>query len=298
MKAFCLTISVSCLFVLASALALAQEATPNASKADVKSPEVVSPKTPKAKTKPKRKAPDGPFLVKPYLQLGHTPAPGKLVLDWHAPDADAAWTAEYTAGTGRPWRAANDVSCNRVAVAGIEPHRVYHVAFTGLQAGEVFTYRVSKGGVVVFESEARARRAGDQQHRFVVFGDCGAGTPEEAAIAYRTFLSKPDFVMITGDIVYDKGLASEYRENFWPIYNADKASPSEGAPLLRSTLFVAAPGNHDIASRDLAKTPDGLAYYYYWFQPLNGPIGKEGGPLVAPVLGSRAEQECISRGLR
>jgi hypothetical protein len=280
-----LTISISCLFLFVSALLLAQEAPPKAPRADVKTPEGASPKTPKAKAKPKRKAPEGPFLAKPYLQLGHTQAPGKLVLDWHAPDADATWTVEYRAGAGQPWQAAKAPSANRVAVAGIEPHRVYHVALTGLQAGEVVSYRVSKGGAVVFESEARAPRASDQQQRFVVFGDCGAGTPEETSIAYRTFLSKPDYVMITGDIVYEKGLASEYRENYWPIYNSDNASPSEGAPLMRSTLFVAAPGNHDIASRDLAKTPDGLAYFYYWMQPLNGPIGKEGGPLVAPVLG-------------
>ena len=95
--------------------------------------------------------------------------------------------------------------------------------------------------------------------------------------------------MITGDIVYGRGLISEYREKFWPVYNADEASPVGGAPLLRSTLFVAAPGNHDIASRDLGKTPDGLAYFYYWDQPLNGPVAAEGGPLVAPVARPRGE---------
>ncbi len=36
--------------------------------------------------------------------------------------------------------------------------------------------------------------------------------------------------MITGDIVYGKGLISEYRNNFWPIYNADAASPSGRRP--------------------------------------------------------------------
>jgi acid phosphatase type 7 len=293
MRVSCLLIFVSLFFVFSSELVLAQEATSNASKADLKTPEGLPAKTPKAKAKPKRKAPVGPFLVEPYLQLGHTQAPGKLVLHWHAPDADAAWAAEYTKGPGQPWQAAKTPSAIRVAVAGIEPHQVYHVALTGLQAGEAFRYRVSKEGGVVFEAEARAPKTADQRHRFVVFGDCGAGTPEETSIAYRTFLSKPDFVMITGDIVYEKGLASEYRENFWPIYNADNASPSEGAPLLRSTLFVAAPGNHDIASRDLGKTPDGLAYFYYWFQPLNGPIGKEGGPLVAPILGPESNKNAF-----
>jgi hypothetical protein len=48
-------------------------------------------------------------------------------------------------------------------------------------------------------------------------------------------------------------------------------------------LFISAPGNHDIAGRDLQRYPDGLAYYFYWDQPLNGPVGREGGALV-PLL--------------
>ena len=80
------------------------------------------------------------------------------------------------------------------------------------------------------------------------------------------------------------------------IYNADTASPSEGAPLLRSTLFLAAPGNRDIASRDLGKTPDGLAYFYYWSQPLNGPVAAEGSPLVAPVVGPEENKKAFLEG--
>ena len=54
-------------------------------------------------------------------------------------------------------------------------------------------------------------------------------------------------------------------------------------PLARSTLFVAAPGNHDTDTRDPEKMGGNLAYFYYWDQPLNGPLGKEGGPFV-PIL--------------
>ena len=75
-----------------------------------------------------------------------------------------------------------------------------------------------------------APKPADQPHRFVVFGDCGANTPEQKAVAYRAYQVRPDFVMITGDIVYGKGRISEYREKFWPIYNADAASPSAGGP--------------------------------------------------------------------
>jgi acid phosphatase type 7 len=239
------------------------------------------------------KGADGPFVAKPYLQLGHIPSQGKVVLLWQAADADANWAVEYQPGTATRWQAAEAPTARRIAVTGVVPHRVYHVALTGLQPGQMFGYRVSLEGQVVFTAEARAPKLPDQPQRFVVFGDCGAGTPEEKAIAYRAYLSKPDFLMITGDIVYGDGRITEYREKYWPILNAAEASPSEGAPLLQSTLTVAAPGNHDIAHRDLGKTPDGLAYFYYWLQPLNGPLGKEGGPLVAPVIGSEENKKAF-----
>lgn len=108
----------------------------------------------------------------------------------------------------------------------------------------------------------RTPRSTDPPQRFVVFGDGGSGTPVEKAVAYRTYLQKPDYVLITGDIVYSRGRASEYDASFWPIYNAETASRASGSPLLRSTLYVAAAGNHDIAARDLGRYPDGLAYFF------------------------------------
>jgi hypothetical protein len=262
------------------ALAQAQDAAP--AKTDIPAARQESDKARRSESN----APAGPFLVKPYLQLGHKPEPGKVVVVWHAPDLDAVWTVEVRTGPDRAWQSVSKApSARRVAVPTIEPHRVYHIGLTGLEPGQTFSYRIGKDQHVVFEADGRAPRPIAEPQRFVVFGDCGANTTEQKAIAYRTFLSKPDYVMITGDIVYGKGLISEYRTNFWPAYNADTASPSEGAPLLRSTIFLAAPGNHDIASRDLLKDPDGLAYFYYWFQPLNGPTAAEGSALVAPVLG-------------
>jgi acid phosphatase type 7 len=260
-----------------SAFVQAQESAP---KTEAKAALNVAVKAPTAV-----KMPDGPFLVKPYLQPGHSVAAGKVVLMWHAADSDSVWAVETRAAADRPWQAvAKAPSAVRVAVPSIDPHRVYHLAVTGLEPGKKFGYRISQDNKVVFEAEGRAPRSADQKQRFVVFGDCGGNSPEQKSIAYRAFLEKLHYLMITGDLVYDKGLISEYRSNFWPIYNADTASPSEGAPLLRSTLLLAAPGNHDIASRDLGKTPDGLAYFYYWFQPLNGPVAAEGSPMVAPVM--------------
>ncbi len=154
---------------------------------------------------------------------------------------------------------------------------------------DVFLPRPARGEVV-FTAEAHARAAAGQPYRFAVFGDCGAGTAKEKAVAYQAHRARPDLLLIAGDIVYTRGRISEYREKFWPVYDADVASPAVGAPLLRSTLVVAAPGNHDTAGRDLGQYPDGLAYFYCWDQPKNGPIGPEGGPPAPLLLGPAANR--------
>jgi predicted phosphodiesterase len=141
----------------------------------------------------------------------------------------------------------------------------------------------------VFSAKARARKSADQPYTFVAFGDCAAGTPEQRAIAYQAYRQNPDFLFIAGDIVYSRGRISEYRQKFFPVYNADTPSIERGAPLLRSTLFIAAPGNHDIANRNLDENTDALAYFYYWMQPLNG--------LPVPELleGSAAAQRALHK---
>jgi 3',5'-cyclic AMP phosphodiesterase CpdA len=227
--------------------------------------------------------PQSVFIVKPYLQLGAAPARGTLTLLWHAQDTDAGWSVEYQAGSDRTRKKAQSLSFRRVAVTGIEPHRIYRAALTDLEPGSAFDYRVLKGGEAVFSATATAPKSSGQPYRFVVFGDCGAGRDDQKPIAYRAFQARPDLVVIPGDIVYDRGRVSEYRSRFWPVYNADEPSLSGGVPLLRSALFVTAPGNHDIDTRNLDLYPDALAYYFNWDQPLNGPVEKEGSALV-PVL--------------
>lgn len=273
--------AASWLFVLCSTAVMAQDAAPKAA-------------APAAKAK----ALEGPFLVRPYLQLGHAPAAGTIQLLWHADDVEADWSVAVRPDAGRPWRKAEAPTARKVSVAGVAPHRVYRATLTGLEPGGSFEYVVSKDGRPVFSAEGRASKSADQPYRFVAFGDCGSGTPEQLPIAYQAFLAKPDFVMVPGDIVYSRGRASEYREKFWPIYNAQEASPATGVPMLRSTPFIAAPGNHDIATRDLDKYPDTLAYFYYWDQPLNGPVGKEGDPLVAPLVGSEANKKAFYEAAR
>ncbi len=239
----------------------------------------------------------GPFLATPYLQLGEDPRPDALTLLWHAEDRDDPWTVEVSSPIGAPWKPAGKAEPRPVKLDGVEPHRIYRAVLGGLAAGEAFRYRVLLGGKPEFEATARAKPAPGRPHRFVAFGDCAANTSGQRKVAYQAHLAHPDFALITGDIVYFQGRVGEYRGKYFPIYAAAQASPGLGAPLLGSMPFVAVPGNHDLISNDFDKNPDLLAYYYFWSQPLNGPVVPAGSTtrLATPLKGDQGRQEAFRK---
>ncbi len=242
-----------------------------------------------------------PFLEKPYLQLGDAPklsASESLVLIWHTENVPEKWDVEVRTSKDSAWRNTGEVQSQVVsapagepAIAGkngakkdapaspaVEPHLVYRARLTNLVPGQEFHYRVLKAGKPVFDAVAHARKSAGQPFRLALFGDCGQGTPSENAIAYQAYLAKPDFIFIPGDIVYGSGRISEYRTKFFPSYNADEPSAANGAPLLRSVPFIAAPGNHDTA---LANYP-----------------ALSGCPGIFSLLGSAAERAGGAAGRR
>jgi hypothetical protein len=207
----------------------------------------------------------GSFLVEPYLQLGSAySGAGSLALLWHSQDDTVEWTVEIRDGDS--WKPMAAPSAHRVAVGGIAPHKVWMSLLTGLSAGQEFDYRLLRAGESVFEARAKAPKGPDQPWRLVAFGDAGDATSAERAVAAQTLALDPDLVFLAGDIVYTNGRVREYRSNFFPYYN------SSSAPLMRRIPFAAAPGNHDTVARNLFWMPDTLAYFYYWSQPLNGPL--------------------------
>ena len=230
------------------------------------------------------------------MQLGNAPAldaPETLQLIWQTSDRETDWSVEVQSGPASTplggWAKMSAPVMRRVFLPGLGPFCIYTATLTGLQPGSDFRYRVWKERSLAFSASASARKGYGQAYRFVVTGDTAAGTDGERQIAYRAYLSRPDLLVIAGDIVYRCGRVSEYLEKFFPVYNADLPSERAGAPLLRSTLFVAAPGNHDIGSTgqisvgNLGRFPDGLAYFLYWSQPLNGPVGIV-GHLNTPII--------------
>jgi hypothetical protein len=237
----------------------------------------------------------GPFLVKPYLQLGDAPTLSgteQLVVMWHTDDRDADWAVAWQEPGAAAWTAAERPAWTRIAVESIAPHRVYRVRLVGLKPGGEVVYRVHRNTQPVFQARARARKSARQPHRFVVMGDCGTGSKEQKKVAYQVHRHDPDFVLIPGDIVYNNGRISEYRPFFFPPYSVDRAAPELGAPLLRSTLFLAGRGQHDTEA-SLARHPDAFAYYLYWSLPLNGPPLKSDGPNTYPLGGSAARQQAF-----
>ena len=226
-------------------------------------------------------APAAPFLVKPYLQLGDSPSLGQTetyALAWHTDSARATWRVEVRQTASTPWVEQPTFTGRLInvpgtaAVKGVEPHLVYEGTLGSLKPGAPFEYRVARNGTVVFQAAARARKARNQSHRFVVTGDVGINSAGQKAVAYRMLLQKPDFIAIAGDIVYGLGRMSEYRANFFPIFNAEVADSTTGAPLMRSIPFVGALGNHDAGYyNQIDRAPDNFGYFAYWSLPLNGP---------------------------
>ena len=234
----------------------------------------------------------GIVSVPPEVQLGER-ADGRadsVSLVWQSPDVDSPFSIRYRQG-GKPKMA--PATFRTIRVDGIAPHRVYTAVLKKLAPGKKIDYELLSGTEVRFSASVTAPKSERQAYRFAVFGDCGVAGVEQAEVAYQTYLSKPDMVVLTGDLVYGSGLVSQYPTNFFPYYTAELPSAKNGAPLFSTSLTVAAPGNHDILNRDLARSSEVLAYYYYWNQPLNGPLHTNGAKSSPTLSGPEDRQRAF-----
>ncbi|MBS1716646.1 MAG: metallophosphoesterase [Armatimonadetes bacterium] len=226
----------------------------------------------------------GVFIEEPYLNIGSAPNDGviRLAVLWHAPDAEANWEVRYRANG----HSLSATPTYRVVEAGTIPaHRVYNCLMEGFAPGEAAAYEVYKDGQRVFQAVGRAPKVTSQPFKFLVFGDCGRGRPDQKALAKQAVAEKPDFVALVGDLVYTHGSVNEYRSNFFPYYN------TSDIPLMRSVPCIGMSGNHDTGNPSLSSYPTGLAFYYYWSQPLNGPT-----PMGPRVSGSGAQLDAFRKG--
>ena len=236
------------------------------------------------------------FTVLPYLQPGEasTLVEGQesLIVAWQTQAQPADFSVEF--GISKLYgQTARTRSTSRFSgnPEDGEPRLNYTSNLTGLSLNKTYYYRVRGGGQTLAEGYFHTRKARGTKTRFVAFGDNSFGDISDRAIAYQTYKARPDFVMNTGDNVYEGGLDNEYARYFFPVYNSTEAGPDLGAPLLRSVPFYTVIANHDVHWRnllkhpvaDFAKDPDALAYYTAMSMPLNGPDPAQPTPLVGPA---------------
>ena len=223
------------------------------------------------------------FLVAPYLQLGTSYNQHQLTLIWHTEDTSRQFNVELK--TNDKWHTVKNLELQKMTIQNKLAYYSYSVNLPFLMPGLPYDYRIKVKNKIIFQATATAPKNEQQSYSFIAIGDIGAETPQQKKIAKLAYDLKPDFLAIPGDIVYDNGLISEYKNKFWPIYNANQAD-SNGAPLMRAIPFVAAVGNHDADNVDLDKTPDALAYYYFFANPLNGPVDSKDAKFSPPIKGS------------
>jgi acid phosphatase type 7 len=224
------------------------------------------------------------FLVHPYLQPGNSPTLSReqKVLIWQTDSIPGTYKVEFALDKLGPKSSVAKVSVTKLNLKNKTTY-LYRSTLSGLKFDSNYSYRVSLNEKSLAEG-AFETRTKKPVTKFAVFGDCGAGTPQQAAIANQVYQQKPQFVLVTGDNVYRSGLEAEYRKNFFPYYNAQSAHDSIGAPLMGTIPFYLLLGNHDVYGAEFDKTPDGLAYFYYNDLPLNGPVS----PYVIKPVGNEA----------
>lgn len=239
----------------------------------------------------------GKLLINPYLQLGKTGRLADIEVCWGSAEPGAKWTLSSSIAPGL-WLPSPPPVADVIQIEGIPRFSLLHAPIGAVTPGVPFAYRIEQNGKVVFQTEVDAFPDGTKPYRFIVTGDTAKGTLGERKIVNAMYQANPDLVMIAGDIVYAHGRLQEYFGRYFPIYNADHATEI-GSPLLRSTLVVAAPGNHDTAvgasqdTRNLDAYPDGLAYFELWRQPLNGPALAVGGHDTPIARGSREHRNAF-----
>lgn len=245
------------------------------------------------------------FTALPYVQPGDNsrlvPDQERTVLAWQTDANPAEFTVIY-GPTARYGHTARLTVVRRWSGDGADPEARlnYAAEFTGLALGATYHYRVSLGERVIAEGYLTTRKPRGAATRFVSFGDNSLGEMSERVIACQAYHARPDFVMNTGDNVYGSGLDHEYARFFFPVYNADRAAPQVGAPLLRSIPFYTVIANHDVTGvtaehhpvADFDRYADSLGYFTNMHLPLNAPVHPQSTPIVGAAGRLDAFRDC------
>jgi Calcineurin-like phosphoesterase len=134
------------------------------------------------------------------------------------------------------------------------------VVASGLVPGAQYGY-VPRGNGIALTSETVFRADDpDRPYSFLVFGDSGTGGTKQLLLRDRMLATPADFIVHTGDMVYDAGAAADFDAEVFEPY----------AELLRRIVLWPSLGNHDV------RTARGAPWREAFWTPANNPDDNEG----------------------
>jgi 3',5'-cyclic AMP phosphodiesterase CpdA len=178
----------------------------------------------------------------PYIQY---PTTSSIVIVWET-DIPALCTVEYGLDSELTLK-----------TAAREPVQHHIAELTDLSANSTYYYRILVDDMPLTDvlSFYTAKDAAHSDFSFVVFGDCGTGDQNQINVANQMYRVKPDFGLITGDVVYPRGAAEDYEKKYFLPYK----------DIISSACFFPALGNHDY------RTANGQPYFDNFILPANNP---------------------------
>lgn len=135
------------------------------------------------------------------------------------------------------------------------------ITLTELRAGTTYYYQVLSNNRLLTQTTTfhTANGRDEQRLTFAALGDSGSGLPPQLAVAAQVQAASPNFVIHTGDIVYERGQAEGWEPQFFVPYKG----------MLGTVCFFTTPGNHDLM------TERGTPYFEALHLPRNNPAGTE-----------------------
>jgi len=133
------------------------------------------------------------------------------------------------------------------------------IAPTGLSPGTQYAYAPLADGVALGPESVLRTDAPTPSFSFLVVGDSGCGCPAQLAVRDRMLGVAADFVLHTGDMIYDNGAAADFDPKFFAPYR----------DLVRTRVFWPCLGNHDIVA------DGGASWRAAFYTPANNPSGSE-----------------------
>ncbi len=185
-----------------------------------------------------------PSLVRgPYLQL--------LATD----GVTIVWQTDVAAACGLEIGPVGGSRTVLTGVAGTE----CTMDVDGLTAGTAYTYRPLADGVGLRGDSTFTTDEPTLPFTFLVFGDSGSGNAKQADVRDALRATRADFILHTGDVVYEDGAAADYDPKLFMPYR----------DLLRRLVLWPCLGSHDV------RTDDGDPWRAAFHTPANNALGAE-----------------------